>query len=66
MSGSRDPRTPEGPAPAGRNPGDEARPGSEQSGDQICPACAGSGRVDDAPCPDCGGTGRVTVIVGDA
>ena len=49
-----------------RNPGDEARPGSKQSGDQVCPACDGTGRIDETACADCGGTGRVTVIVGDA
>ena len=49
-----------------RKPGDETRPGSKQSGDQVCPACGGTGRVEEAACPDCGGTGRVTVIVGDA
>lgn len=64
MSGTRDTGTP-GPS-AARKPGDETRPGAKQSGEQICPACGGSGRIDKAPCADCGGTGRVTVIVGDA
>jgi DnaJ-class molecular chaperone len=49
-----------------RNPGDEAEPGSPQTGEQICPACGGSGRKAGTKCEACGGTGRVTVIVGDA
>jgi DnaJ-class molecular chaperone len=49
-----------------RNPGDEARPGSPQTGEAPCPACSGKGKREDQPCPDCGGTGLVTVIVGDA
>ena len=64
MSGSRDTGT-AGPT-TDRNPGDETRPGSKQSGEQICPACGGSGRAENAACPECGGTGRVTAIVGDA
>ena len=66
MSGSPRNDAPVGQGAPERNPGDETRPGSKQSGDQICPACDGSGRVDRAACPDCGGTGRVAVIVGDA
>lgn len=49
------------------NPGDEVAPGTEQSGEAVCPTCSGSGRLDDdAPCPDCGGTGKVVALVGDA
>ncbi len=48
------------------NPGDEAPPGSAQTGGNICPKCHGTGSVQDQPCPDCGGTGRVNEIVGDA
>jgi DnaJ-class molecular chaperone len=47
-------------------PGDQARPGSKQSAENICPKCAGSGRVDENACPDCGGTGKVIETVGDA
>jgi DnaJ-class molecular chaperone len=47
-------------------PGDQARPGSKQSAENICPKCAGSGRVDENACPDCGGTGKVVETVGDA
>lgn len=49
-----------------RKPADEAAPGSRQSGQHVCPACDGSGRIDGAPCPDCRGTGTITAIVGDA
>jgi DnaJ-class molecular chaperone len=63
-SGSRE--TPPDTPPSPRKPGDEARPGSKQSGDQICPDCGGTGRVEGADCPSCAGTGRVTAIVGDA
>ena len=53
--------------PDGRNPGDEVSPGTPQSGEAICPACAGSGRIDGkGECSNCGGTGKVTQLVGDA
>jgi DnaJ-class molecular chaperone len=50
-----------------RNPGDEAAPGSPQTGEDICPVCGGSGRKEDRTlCVNCGGTGRIVKIVGDA
>ena len=49
-----------------RNPGDEARPGSPQTAESICPDCNGEGRRDGGRCQTCGGTGRVVKIVGDA
>lgn len=48
------------------NPGDEAPPGSAQTGENTCRECEGSGSVEGRPCSSCGGTGRVTEIVGDA
>jgi DnaJ-class molecular chaperone len=54
------------PAGGGRHPGDEARPGSRQTGEHLCPSCGGSGRKAGAPCPACGGTGKVVAIAGDA
>ena len=51
---------------AARNPGDEAAPGSPQTGEALCPRCGGAGQIENAPCGDCGGTGRVVAIVGDA
>ena len=47
-------------------PGDEAPPGTEGAGENLCSDCEGTGRRDDAPCPTCGGTGRVTEGVGGA
>jgi DnaJ-class molecular chaperone len=49
-----------------KNPGDEDAPGTKQTGEDICPTCSGSGRLDAMPCPDCGGSGQITAIVGDA
>ena len=49
-----------------KSPGDQARPGTKQSAENICPKCAGSGRIDEKPCGNCGGTGKVIEIVGDA
>ena len=49
-----------------KKPGDEVRPGSAQSGENLCQHCGGSGRHGDEKCPVCEGTGRVTTLVGDA
>jgi DnaJ-class molecular chaperone len=49
-----------------RNPGDQARPGSPQTGTVPCPDCGGSGKREDRACTNCGGTGQVVQIVGDA
>lgn len=50
-----------------RNPGDEAAPGTQQTGEAVCPECNGSGlTADRSKCPHCGGTGRIVKIVGDA
>ena len=47
-------------------PGDEAPSGTPGTGENICPRCSGSGRVDSQPCPDCDGTGVVVTGVGGA
>jgi DnaJ-class molecular chaperone len=47
-------------------PGDEAPPGTEGTGEDICPRCSGEGKVDGGDCPECGGTGRVVKGVGGA
>lgn len=61
------PSSPTEPSAATRNPGDEAAPGSEQTGENTCPVCNGSGRTaNEAMCTNCGGSGKVVVIVGDA
>ena len=45
-----------------------AGPGArgDQTGPNVCPACAGTGTRDEAPCRTCGGTGTVEEPVGDA
>lgn len=47
-------------------PGDEAPPGTEGTGEDICSHCGGDGRHDDRECPECGGTGRVVKGIGGA
>ena len=54
------------PAAAGSNPGDEASPGSPATGEDICPDCKGSGRIDNRPCETCGGSGRIVRGIGGA
>ncbi len=41
------------------NPGDVAPPGTPATGEDICPECSGTGRIENRPCPNCGGTGKV-------
>ena len=48
------------------NPGDQAPPGTPGTGENVCPACNGSGRVDSGECPNCGGTGKVVEGIGGA
>lgn len=45
------------------SPGDQARPGTPDAAEDLCPACGGSGKVEGRPCGNCSGTGRVTVMV---
>ena len=45
---------------AGLRPGDEAPEGTPGTGEDICPTCGGSGRVDGSSCETCAGTGVVT------
>ena len=49
-----------------RNPGDEAAPGTPQTGEALCPQCSGSGEWQGFRCAACGGTGKVIQGVGDA
>jgi DnaJ-class molecular chaperone len=46
------------------HPGDAVPPGTPDSGENLCPECGGSGKVDDRPCPSCDGTGMVNEPVG--
>lgn len=50
----------------GRRPGDEVAPGTDQSAENVCPTCGGSGRAGEGSCPTCRGEGLVTELVGDA
>jgi hypothetical protein len=47
-------------------PGDEAEPGTPGTGDALCPACGGSGKIDGEPCDECEGSGRVVQGIGGA
>ncbi|HEX8419517.1 MAG TPA: hypothetical protein VF638_05830 [Sphingomonas sp.] len=46
------------------NPGDDAAPGTPGTGENVCPTCGGSGRIDGAECDVCGGSGRVIEGIG--
>lgn len=48
------------------NPGDEAAPGTPSTGENICPVCNGSGRIESGECQNCGGTGKVIEGIGGA
>jgi hypothetical protein len=47
-------------------PGDEAPPGTPGTGENLCRACGGTGRIDDKTCPECQGSGKVTTGIGGA
>jgi RecJ-like exonuclease len=55
---------PAGTAPIA--PGDQAVPGTPGTGENICPDCKGTGRLDGAPCPTCGGSGKIIEGIGGA
>ncbi len=48
------------------NPGDEAAPGTPGTGEDVCPECHGSGKVQGAACKTCGGSGKITRAIGGA
>ena len=53
--------------PSDMNPGDEVPPGSPDSGENICPQCHGSGKLQGkGDCPNCGGTGKIIQGIGGA
>ena len=54
------------PNAAPMNPGDEAPAGTPGTGENVCPACRGTGQVRGQPCNDCGGSGRVVAGIGGA
>jgi DnaJ-class molecular chaperone len=41
------------------NPGDQAPPGTPGTGENVCPKCKGTGRLDGERCEFCGGTGKI-------
>lgn len=45
-------------------PGDDAPPGTEGTGENLCPTCSGSGQKDGSVCPTCQGSGKVTEGIG--
>ncbi len=48
------------------NPGDEAPPGTPGTGEDVCPECHGTGKVQSGECPACGGTGKIVRAIGGA
>ena len=42
-------------------PGDKTQPDAENTGEDLCPVCGGTGRDEDQECKNCGGSGRVWV-----
>ena len=49
-----------------RAPGDEAGPGTVDAGEDACPECHGTGRLDGEECITCAGAGVVIERVGGA
>ena len=47
-------------------PGDEARPGTPGTGEDICPQCHGSGKKAGQRCESCAGTGKIIRGIGGA
>jgi RecJ-like exonuclease len=47
-------------------PGDEAPQGTPGAGENVCPTCNGSGKVDGATCQTCAGSGVVIEEIGGA
>jgi hypothetical protein len=47
-------------------PGDVAPAGTPGTGENLCPACSGSGDLNGQPCAHCNGTGKVVEGVGGA
>lgn len=60
------PHAPRQDEPRTMRPGDEAPPGTPGTGEALCHACGGSGKLDGRPCPECDGTGIVVQGVGGA
>jgi len=50
--------------PTPLKPGDQSTPGTPGSGENLCPACQGSGICNGTTCTTCGGTGKVIEGIG--
>ncbi len=50
----------------GMKPGDEAAAGTPGTGDDICPDCHGTGKLEGKSCATCEGTGTITRAIGGA
>lgn len=48
------------------SPGDQVPPGTPGTGEDICPDCKGSGKLNGKSCEKCAGTGVITVGIGGA
>lgn len=46
------------------HPGDDATPGTPGTGEDICPKCKGTGKLNGADCDNCGGTGKIVEGIG--
>ena len=55
-----------GQTSGGVNPGDDAPPGTPGTGEDTCPKCRGTGKVDGQTCQNCGGTGKIVEGIGGA
>jgi DnaJ-class molecular chaperone len=48
-------------------PGDEAKPGTPGTGEDVCPKCNGKGKTARGDkCPSCDGTGKIVRGIGGA
>lgn len=59
-------QNPQQEKPRAMRPGDQAPPGTPGTGEALCPACGGSGKLSGQPCPDCNGTGVIVQGIGGA
>jgi hypothetical protein len=48
------------------NPGDEAPRRTVGAGENVCPACHGTGMVGGETCENCNGTGKIMAGIGGA
>lgn len=54
------------PRSATLRPGDEAAPGTPGTGEDTCPHCRGTGRIEGVRCAHCGGSGHIVEGIGGA